>query len=111
MSTFAKVAIAAVVVIAVGTVGIIALRPSAVPARRIRPDAIALDLTPFPVVLAARRGASMPPPLSETFTSPTNGISISYPAGWSDASQPRSHGRPVGPPSTDRPATSSTTRC
>ncbi len=25
----------------------------------------------------------MPPPLSETFTSSTNGISISYPSGWS----------------------------
>ena len=84
MSTFAKVAIAAVVLIAVGSVGIMALQPSggrtvgSAPTPSPSP-APSPSPTPFPSPTAA---PSLPPPLSETFTSPTNGISIAYPAGW-----------------------------
>ncbi len=82
MTTFAKVAVAAVAVIAVGTLGIIALQPSggsvagSAPSPPPSPSPLP---TPVPSPTAA---PSMPPPLSETFTSPSNGISIDYPAGW-----------------------------
>ena len=72
MSTFAKVAVAAVAVIAIGAVGIFALQPRNPSDRRSRSDRLAPS--PFPSSSPAA-GASMPPPLSETFTSPINGIS------------------------------------
>ena len=86
MSTFAKLAVAAVVVIAVGTVGIIALQPGGgrtvgtAPSVAPAPTPVA---TPAPTLSPSATAApSMPPPLTERFTSPRNGISISYPAGW-----------------------------
>jgi hypothetical protein len=80
MSTFAKLAIAAVAVIAVGAVGILALQPRGVPTVGAAPTA-SPSPTPLPSS-SASAAASMAPPLSETFTSPTNGIAIAYPAGW-----------------------------
>lgn len=81
MSTFAKVAVAAVAVIAVGVVGIFALQPRNVPAVGAAPTA-SPSPSPFPSASPAA-AASMAPPLSETFTSPTNGITVAYPEGWS----------------------------
>ena len=81
MSTFAKLALAAVAVIAVGAVGILALQPRSVPSVGAAPTA-----SPSPSSVPSSSpsaAASMAPPLSETFTSPSNGISIAYPSGWS----------------------------
>ena len=85
MSTFAKVAVAAVAVIAIGAVGIFALQPRSVPGVGGAPTA---SPSPTPGSSpSASPGATAanptPPPLSETFTSPTNGVTIAYPAGWS----------------------------
>jgi hypothetical protein len=79
MSTFAKLAVAAIAVIAVGAVGILALQPRAVPTVGAPPSA---SPSPSPSPSPTPAG-SMAPPLSETFSSPTNEISIAYPAGWS----------------------------
>ena len=80
MSTFAKVAVAAVAVIALGAAGIFALQPRSVPTVGAAPTA---SPSPTPFLLPSQSpSASVPPPLSETFTSPTNGMSIAYPAGW-----------------------------
>jgi len=86
MSTFAKLAVAAVAVIAIGSVGIVALQPRGVPDIGSAPTA-----SPSPTPTPA---PSTPPPLSEEFTSPSNGISIAYPAGWSTrpATEPWSGG-------------------
>ena len=94
MSTFAKVAVAAVAVIAVGAVGIFALQPRNVPSVGAAPTA-SPSPSPFPSSSPAA-AASMAPPLSETFTSPTNGISIAYPAGWTTraATEPWTTGWP-----------------
>ena len=82
MSTFAKVAVAAVAVIAMGAVGIVALQPRNVPTVGAAPTA-SPSASPFRSPSpSASAAASMPPPLSGTFTSPTNGISTAYPAGW-----------------------------
>jgi hypothetical protein len=85
MTTFAKVAIAAVAVIAVGTVGVIALRPAGTGTVGSAPSptppptpAPTLAPTPSPTV-----APSQPPPLTGSFTSSIHGISLSYPAGWS----------------------------
>ena len=90
MSTFAKVAIAAVAVIALGAVGIFALQPRNVPSVGAAPTA-----SPFPSDSPAA-AASMAPPLSETFTSPTNEIAIAYPEGWNTqaATEPWTTGWP-----------------
>jgi hypothetical protein len=82
MSTFAKLAVAAVALIAVGTVGIIALQPRAVPSVGSAPSATPSP-SPSPTASPSPTpAASLPPPLSETFSSPTHDISIAYPAGW-----------------------------
>ena len=82
MNSFTKLAIAAVVVIAVGAVGLAVFRPasgpgvgggvSQPPSATLSPSAPP-SASPLPSV----------PPLTGSFTSPTNGISISYPEGWS----------------------------
>lgn len=82
MNSFAKVAIAAVVVIAVGALGLSVLRapsssnvggqPTASPSPS--PSA---SFGPSPSISVAS-----PPPLSGTFTSERHGFSISYPTGW-----------------------------
>jgi hypothetical protein len=84
MSTFAKLAVAAVAVFALGAVGIFALQPRNVPTVGADPSASpspSPSPSPFPSSSPAA-AASVAPPLSQTFTSPTNGISIAYPAGW-----------------------------
>ena len=80
MNTYAKLAIAAVVVIAVGLVGLTFLRPSEGSSVG-GPNA---STSPSP---STRRSPTIidpsPPPLAETFRSSINGLSISYPSGWS----------------------------
>jgi hypothetical protein len=72
MNNYAKVAVAAVVVIAVGAVGLAVLRPGTAPS---------VGTTPSPSPVASP-DPSAPPPLSDTFDSTIHGISISYPSGW-----------------------------
>ena len=74
MNTFAKVALAAVVVIAVGALGLSVLGPRSPSGVGGQPSA-----SPSP---SPSPDASAPPPLTETFTSDRHGFSISYPAGW-----------------------------
>lgn len=80
MNTFAKIAVAAVAVIAVGVLGLnlldpegsgIGVAPSAVPSPTATPAATP---TPTPAPTA--------PPLTGQFRSAIHGISIAYPAGW-----------------------------
>ena len=80
MSTFAKVAIAAVVVLAAGALGLAVLRPGTAPSVG-GPGAPSPSpsLSPSP---SPSPDPHAPPPLSETFTSTVNGLSISYPSGW-----------------------------
>jgi hypothetical protein len=82
MNNFAKVAIAAVVVIAVGAVGLSVLRPSTPSSVGGQPIA---SPSPSP---ASTPGTSpsdspgSPPALTGTYTSDRYGFTISYPAGW-----------------------------
>lgn len=82
MNTFAKVAVAAVIVIAVGAVGLSVLRsPSSSnvggqPTSSPTPSPSA-SFAPSPSITVASA-----PPLSGTFTSTRNGFSIAYPEGW-----------------------------
>jgi hypothetical protein len=82
MNTFAKVAIAAVVVIAVGAVGLSVLRPSSssnVGGQPSTSPSPSSSPTPSPSPSAS---PITPPALTETFTSERYGFSISYPTGW-----------------------------
>jgi hypothetical protein len=72
MSSYTKIAIAAVAVLAIGAVGLAALRPGT------SPD-VGGPVSPRP---SDGPPASRLPPLSETFTSAYHGVSVSYPAGW-----------------------------
>jgi hypothetical protein len=100
MNSFAKLAIAAVVVIAVGVVGWnmfaprspsgVGSQPSVSPSPSASPSPPA---TPDP---------SAPPPLSETFTSTIHGIAMSYPAGWD--TQPATEAWRAGVPNFREPA-------
>jgi len=82
MSNFAKVAIAAVVVIAVGAVGLSLLRPSTPSGVGGQPSA-APSASPSPTPTTSPSVSSVSPAaLTETYTSARNGFSISYPAGW-----------------------------
>ena len=76
MNTFAKVAVAAVVVIAVGAFGLSVLRPSGASNVGGQPTA-----SPSPTVSPTITSAP-PPSLAESFTSPRYGFSIQYPTGW-----------------------------
>jgi hypothetical protein len=77
MNSFAKLAIAAVVAIAVGAVGLAVLRPAGAPG-----PGVGGNISPSPSAPPSPSPAPTAPPLTGSFTSPTNGISISYPAGW-----------------------------
>ena len=80
MNTFAKLAIAAVVVIAVGALSLSALRPSGSSNVGGQPTA-SPSPTPIPSPTQSP-DPSAPPPLGGTFTSSVHGISVSYPSGW-----------------------------
>ena len=80
MNTFAKVAIAAVVVIAVGAVGLSVLRPPSSSSVGGQPTA-SPSPSPSPTVRATNT-PEPPPALTGSFTSDRHGFSISYPAGW-----------------------------
>ena len=81
MNTVAKVAIAAVVVIAVGALGLSVLgprSPSGVGGQPTASPSPAPSSTPSPSPSAS----PLTPALTETFTSTRHGFSISYPTGW-----------------------------
>ena len=80
MNTFAKVAIAAVVVIAIGAVGLSVLRPPSASNVGGQPTA-SPSPSPSPT-FGATIIPEPPPALTETFTSERHGFSISYPTGW-----------------------------
>jgi len=80
MNTFAKVAIAAVVVLAIGAVGL-SLLPRSSSGVGGQPT---LSPSPTPS-LSPSPDPSAPPPLSETFSSTMHGFSIDYPTGWATA--------------------------
>jgi hypothetical protein len=80
MNTFAKAAIAAVVVIAIGAVGLSVFgprSPSGVGGLPSASPSTSPSLSPSP-----SPDPSAPPPLTSTFTSTMHGISLSYPTGW-----------------------------
>ncbi len=80
MNTFAKVAIAAVVVIAVGALGLSVLGPPSSSNVGGQPSA-----SPSPSPSPTFRATNTPEPpaaLTETYTSERYGFSISYPTGW-----------------------------
>ena len=72
MNSYAKMALAAVAVIAIGAVGLAVLRPGTSPG-------VGGPASPSP---SDGPRPSQLPPLSETFTSTYHGVSVSYPAGW-----------------------------
>src|SRR5262245_10235536 len=80
MNAYAKVAVAAVLVVAVGAIGLAVLRPGGSsqvggpPSPSLSPEA---SSSPSPA-----SGAFVPPELSQTFTSDIHGLTISYPDGW-----------------------------
>jgi hypothetical protein len=84
MNTFAKAAIAAVVVIAIGAVGLSMLGPRSPSGVGGQPSASPIA-SPSPVPSSSPSlspDTSAPPALSSTFTSTMHGIALSYPAGW-----------------------------
>jgi hypothetical protein len=72
MNSYAKFAIAAVAVIAIGAVGLSVLRPSPITG----PAVVAPSSLPSPAP------SNSPLALTERFDSDMHGISVSYPAGW-----------------------------
>lgn len=87
MNTYAKVAVAAVAIVAAGAIGLAVLRPGSVP------DVGGPVVTPSPTTTPTPSPTPTlpplptpspyePPALTETFTSTIHGISISYPVGW-----------------------------
>ena len=80
MNSYARIAIAAVAVIAIGAVGVAVLRPGTSPGVGGQPTA-SPSLAPSPSVTPTA-SAVVPPALTKTFTSPRLGYSIAYPAGW-----------------------------
>jgi hypothetical protein len=94
MNTYARLAAAAVAVIAIAAAGVAVLRlgNSTVPGGQ------ALTSSPEPSPSATSRPTPSPtsaPPLTESFTSTMHGISVSYPEGWT--------ARAATEPWTDRP--------
>ena len=82
MNTYAKVAIAAVVVIAVGIAGLSFLRPASPSGVGGQPTA-SPSPSPSPTPSPSPSASTVAPPaLTETFTSTRHGFSISYPTGW-----------------------------
>jgi hypothetical protein len=88
MNSFAKWAIAAVAVIAVGAVGLAVFGPGSSPdvggpgATPSSTPAPTAPPTPSPTPTFPPTPTYEPPALTEAFTSDIHGISISYPAGW-----------------------------
>jgi hypothetical protein len=81
MNTYARLAVAAVAVIAIGAVGIAVLRPGNSPGV----GGQAETPSPSPSPSATGRPTPSPtsaPPLTQSFTSTLHGISVSYPDGW-----------------------------
>ena len=85
MNTFAKVAIAAVVVIAVGALGLSVLRPPSSSNVGGQPSASPSPSTSPSPTFGATIIPEPAPALTETFTSERHGFSVSYPAGWDTA--------------------------
>jgi len=87
MNTFAKAAIAAIVVLAIGVVGLSALSPRTT-SNVGGPPSASPSASPSPSP-SSSPVSSAPPPLTSSFTSRIHGISMSYPAGWatSEATQ------------------------
>jgi hypothetical protein len=83
MNSFAKLAIAAVIVIAVGAVGWRMLGPNSPSGVGGQPTANPSP-TPSPSP-SPSPDPSAPPPLGGTFTSSVHGITLSYPTGWATA--------------------------
>ena len=82
MSNFAKLAVAAVVVIALGAVGLSVLSPQTPSEVGGQPTASpSASASPTPGTSPSSSSVS-PTELTETFTSERFGFSISYPAGW-----------------------------
>ena len=81
MNNFAKVALAAVVVIAVGAVGLSVLRPQTQSGVGGQPT-VSPSTSPSPTPSTSPSSSLVSPPaLTETFTS-ERGFSISHPSGW-----------------------------
>jgi hypothetical protein len=85
MNSYAKIAIAAVAVIAIGAVGLAVLRPGTSPGV----GGQVVTPSPEPSPSSSPRATSEPtasphltPPLTQRFTSTRHGISVSYPEGW-----------------------------
>jgi hypothetical protein len=94
MSGFAKLAAAAVIVVAAGIVGMTVLRPAGAPGPG-GPSSPSLSPSSSPSPTATRTPLPSPSPyvpsaLTETFTSDLHGYSVSYPTGWAtqQATQP-----------------------
>ena len=106
MNGFTRLAIAAVVALAIGGLGLLALRPAPAP----NVGGVGAPSPSAPAGTADAAGStsapSAPPALTGTFVSPTNGISVSYPSGWTvaPAVQPWTTGEPsvCDPPCADR---------
>jgi hypothetical protein len=80
MNSYAKFAVMAVAIVAIGAVGLALLRPGTSPGIGGQPAASS-SLSPPPGASLSPSPAA-PPELTETFTSERYGFSISYPAGW-----------------------------
>jgi hypothetical protein len=76
MTTFARLAVAAVAVIAVGAIGLSLLDGRTPGAGGVSSPSSTIISTPSPSASTSN------PPLVESFTSSIHGISVSYPAGW-----------------------------
>ena len=83
MNSYAKLAAAAVVVIAVGAFALWQLAPPGPGGPPLATPTPTVSPTPEPTASQAPVPSSyVPPSLTQTFTSDIHGISISYPAGW-----------------------------
>jgi hypothetical protein len=99
MNRASKLAIAAVAVVAVGILGIYALDPGGVGRRTTPAPTLTSTLAPTPSGTATSAPTSTGAiSLTQSFTSTTNGFSISYPAGWQvrPATEPWMTGIPFG---------------
>ena len=95
MNSVTKLAVAAVVVIAVGAIGLAVLRPGS---SQVGGPPITVSPSPLASPSAgASPSASALPALTETYTSDINGFSTSFPSGWKviRATQPWTSGLPA----------------
>lgn len=83
MNTYAKLAVAAVAVIAIGAVGISVLRPGNSPGVGGQTETPSAEASTSPTSQPTPSPSSAPP-LTQEFTSGRHGISLSYPEGWTD---------------------------